>query len=407
MFRLIRLYLSFDGFSYSFAFIPFHFQIYGENLTNYCSQFSFYSYHPIEKNLSLLPPQSEIAIHSPNLENVYEPILYGEKFEDYPPLNLDHYKKLFWNQTFHLRYYKDIFVTPSCALYYNHTYYVQMAQEPPPNNSFIYFVNAENIIAISHIHIFVYGHALIDLYPNFMVVPKYILDKSYVPLKSYNSFMPPLFESIGFPRERTLVLAQELYMIFSPNVYIFKERNKMYPKPFYYNAFIKKIAEHFHLRQKAPHLYFLANRNPDENRFLTNFDEIIKIVRSKYPNYKFEKCPHLSATKDYIILLDKVKLMWGVHTSFLFNMAYMQPKTVICELQCNFYLPNTNTMNENWNNLLYFSLALGLKVVFGRDMNIIWLEKKQRGKPQIAIDMIGIGLKYLESLPPDTFPCNI
>ena len=377
------------------------------NVTNFFPKLGFYNQVPIEKNLSTIVPKFEIEVSSPNLKEVYEPIIYADKFEDYPPLTLDYYKKLFWNQTFHLMHIPDIFVTPSCALYQNNTFYVETAQESSPNNSFLYVLNAENIIAVSHIHVFVYGHALIDLFPNFMVVPKYVLDKSYAPVKSFNSFMKPLFESIEFPRERILAFGQEIYIIFTTNVYIFRERNKMYPKPYYYREFIKKIVQHFNLRQKAPTIYYLANRNFDENRHLTNFDQIVKSVRKKYPNYKFEKCPHLPTTKDYILTFDQVKLLWGVHTSFLLNFAYMQPKTVVCELQCNFYLPKTSTLDPNWNNLLYFSLGLGLKVVFGRDRDIHWLELKQKGKPQVAIDMIGIGLKYLESLPSDTFPCNL
>ena len=89
----------------------------------------------------------------------------------------------------------------------------------------------------------------------------------------------------------------------------------------------------------------------------------------------------------------KTKLLWGVHTSLLFNCVYMKPESVVCEVQFEFII--NGYLSSYWSNVLFLAKSLRLKVVFARDPNILWESRNSSISMDLVVRMIQSGLKYL------------
>lgn len=150
------------------------------------------------------------------------------------------------------------------------------------------------------------------------------------------------------------------------------------------NYFKKK----FSLDNIVPFRYIIANRRPDQKRYVADIHELVDACNKEFPMFHFEAFTPDDSKPffEQALFFNSFKFIWGVHGSLMANILYMQPKTVVVEIQCE----------NNWlNSFLNVGQIAGLCHFAGRD-NINFYEKKNN-TIDLSYNLYVIATAFVES----------
>ena len=332
-------------------------------------------------------------------KNLIKTTVIGDNFDKYPTFSDSYFYKLFWKQNLRFTKLNDFYVSKNGGLFQNGNVYLsedyaQIFFPSDKKNLTYKIIFCSQLLSIGHRWVNIYGHLLINLIPTILSVPNYIVLTSYLPIPFFfQSSFNPLFESINYPIENFISHFDD-EILFSKIVYSYANDATL-PKPLMYLKFSTLLSKYFETNNINPIQYVILNRDKiEESRSLNNLNEIFFALRSKIPSIKFIKKPtNYSSFKEQVHFYAKTKLLWGVHTSLLFNCVYMKPESVVCEVQFEFII--NGYLSSYWSNVLFLAKSLRLKVVFARDPNILWESRNSSISIDLVVRMIQSGLKYL------------
>ncbi|OHT05399.1 hypothetical protein TRFO_06003 [Tritrichomonas foetus] len=261
-----------------------------------------------------------------------------------------------------------------------HPRYWPMFYKTPPSVTYNYKIY-QSAICLGHQHSSDFGHWFLEVLPAYAIMPEEILKKSVVVVPFKREFVIFGFEFIGVKEEQ--IVEGDNIPIFAYHYYTMDytfcgDLNK------YLIAKMRQMfIERFNLAKEPPTEYVTFNR-PNMSRCIGNYKHLRNELREKWPSIKFSDGIYYKSLKDQAVYFDKIKFLFAVHGSVLANIIFMQPNTVVVDLQM-----------EQWLlSFLWLSAYTGKFMVVGRDPRISW-----RGiKPNIidlkyAVSLIEAGLK--------------
>lgn len=233
----------------------------------------------------------------------------------------------------------------------------------------------ESVICLGHQHTSDFGHWFLEALPAYSAIPKDILLKSYVVVPEEKEYIYQGFEAIGVKRDHVIAGGDNLF--FAKNFYTVEFTFCGDLVPFLVNNLRNHFVNLYNLDKVEPDLFLVYNRK-GKSRAIGNFDELMKMLNTKFPKIKWQEAVLPNTLEEQAKYFNRVKLIFSIHGSIFANGLFMQNDTAIVDLQM-----------EQWLlSFLYLTSYTGKYMVAGRDPAISW-----RGlTPNI------INLNYVEKL---------
>ena len=189
----------------------------------------------------------------------------------------------------------------------------------------------ENIVAVTHSHIFIFGHFISDVLIPLLIFPKEIISRSYVILEAkgirhshYLKYIDISLDQVIFLPRKQWIYTSNLYTPVDPFVHI-SHYGKLG------RTFSQKIRNYFNLSNVIPNKYYLTNRPVNRTRHISNMLEICDIFKIRYPERDFTFLPDFNNFDDAAHNWGVAKIILGPTGSNLFK-HYIMPKK-----QCTSY----------------------------------------------------------------------
>jgi hypothetical protein len=245
----------------------------------------------------------------------------------------------------------------------------------------------ERVIAMGHPLISNYAHAVMDTFVHLFGFPRQIIDTSYfVTSLAVERVLPPYVSQalswFGLS-ERLIVLSKKEYIWAN---YSYAYKTSYYGQP---PDFLRKMRfvmiDKLGLDRKPPSLYGLMNRK--NNRMILNMYKVLERIRAVYKDVKWELVSYHRILEETAILFNNIRFLMGVNGAGMTNMLYMQPNSVVCELQTI----------DTWYFMRYGEM-LGLYFVEYRFWGLKHFGQKGANLDlDDAIQIVAAGLKALNS----------
>jgi hypothetical protein len=217
----------------------------------------------------------------------------------------------------------------------------------------------ESAICLGHQHSADFGHWFLEVLPAYCVIPRDVLLKSIVVLPEFHAHLLDGFSLLGV-REEQIVTGLGL-SVFARNFYTASFVFCGDLTQFLIVSFRTMLVKRFGLWKNPPTKFELHNRW-NMSRSCGNFWEIMDAVKSTWPQFPWEECPHVLGIENQAKFFEQVKLLYGIHGSVFANVLFMQDNTALVSVEM-----------EQWLlSFLWLSAYTGKYHTLGRDPRITW-----------------------------------
>lgn len=345
-------------------------------------EYSFKLKNPYIKVTYNFPVSKVIDLSkSVELENVPKFLVYGDLGNDAKLPSEYDIRNFARNLTIELVLLENVFITNEGIVIKDNVYYygnpechysVNLHRRVPNELTVEYF---SDTLMITHEYGWFYAHWVIDFLPILFQVPKEILRTCTILLTNINEYIVDTLLFLGVDHEQFWVINSDK-VVFSQ--YHYTARPILCCQ---FNAFLikdmrRQIVEALKLDKSPPTLYLLYNREDAQFRKMENFDEVLKELKSKYPNIKWILEAFPTKFFEAVAYFNQIKLFIAIHGASFSNTIFMQPKTAVAEISV-----------ERWvDNYLYVSAYVDVYHAVARDTSIKW--RDQGGSTRASLDMI-------------------
>lgn len=232
-----------------------------------------------------------------------------------------------------LSVFTNIFVTYQCALLRNNNLYYsspicQSDSEFIPKR--LVGVYAD-VLSLCHSPMKNYARFTFDVFCFLLYIPQKILENSTFITNQMRNY---IHESLN-------LFNIQSYHVLKPDEYVYALRTySIEPHPCVeifgqslvaLRAFIKKI---YNLDEENPYIFAFFNRK--ETRHISNLKQIYYAAKQKYPGffYMYDQ-PFYTTYLENSRLFNKILILFTPHGALCVNLMFMQPKTVLIEIQAD------------------------------------------------------------------------
>jgi hypothetical protein len=177
-----------------------------------------------------------------------------------------------------------------------------------------------------------YAHVHFDVLGPLLLLPREIVDKSFFLM----SVPMPVFYVEGLSwfglNDRIIMINAKKEFIWASYCYIYS-RHRSHLISVVYQKIRSFVCEKLGLDKSKPGRYGFLNRVQGKSRYIANMNEIREWAQVKYKGIIWEHLtsgPHILQNAK---VFNSVILFFSVHGAAMVNVIYMQPKSVVCELQ--------------------------------------------------------------------------
>ncbi|EAY03403.1 hypothetical protein TVAG_043490 [Trichomonas vaginalis G3] len=252
------------------------------------------------------------------------------------------------------------------------------------------YTTVDKAICITHEYGWFFAHWLIDFMPKFAIIPEDILLSSKIIITSYADFTINGLKFLGVkqsniiaPVPDTAVFCRTLYTV-EPivctkfNAYLLLNLRSL---------IVKKCK----LDTTPATKYVFYNRENTDYRKFGNYNDILKSIKSSYPQYSWQNIKISGGIKDQAKLFNSIKVFVAMHGAAFANTLFMQPNSSVAEI-----------MGDRWvDNYLWISAYAQVHHVVCRDMKVQWRESGSKNviDTKTILQLVDVAIKSMESTP--------
>ena len=226
--------------------------------------------------------------------------------------------------------------------------------------------------------------------PKFAIIPEDILLSSKIIITSYADFTINGLKFLGVkqsniiaPVPDTAVFCRTLYTV-EPivctkfNAYLLLNLRSL---------IVKKCK----LDTTPATKYVFYNRENTDYRKFGNYNDILKSIKSSYPQYSWQNIKISGGIEDQAKLFNSIKVFVAMHGAAFANTLFMQPNSSVAEI-----------MGDRWvDNYLWISAYAQVHHVVCRDMKVQWRESGSKNviDTKTILQLVDVAIKSMESTP--------
>jgi hypothetical protein len=240
------------------------------------------------------------------------------------------YRKEWNNQTLNLIVFKDYYWMYQGAVFKNRTFtYRTYCQNDARTFPTIYVGRYYEVICLHSSWSVNYCHWTHDILAFLLEIPSEIRNRSHFVTGPIQHFAEETLDYLGMAN-RTVILGRKDY-IFADFAYSWEPFPCAEQNPVILVRYRKFLTDNFGLDKEAPTKHFFLNR--ELNRKIGNFNELISAAKQEFPKEPWELIRPFTSVITAAKEFNKARFFMTPHGSACINAIYMQPRTVLCEIQ--------------------------------------------------------------------------
>jgi len=287
---------------------------------------------------------------------------------------------------------KDVFVTKETIFIQDGVYYpfdcrchwrVCSNSHKGLPTSYDYVIH-DRVISISHEYSYFYAHWIMDMMPSFAILPAEIIENATIIIPFAQRFVIEGLGLLNIPissiislRENEVVFAKQFFTVLPIQCTVFSG--------YLLSNLREVISKKLNLDSKPPSMYVVYNRKTSF-RGIENFNSVFNSIQSTYSNISWVMCDIPKGLADQFRFFNNILFFLSVHGGTYANTLFMQPKTVVVEIQV-----------DRWvDNFLWISAFTNKYHVIGRNTSIKWrTESKNYLQSSYVNELVKTGLELI------------
>ena len=207
--------------------------------------------------------------------------------------------------------------------------------------------SCDNLIAIGHMWVFVFGHFVLDVLPSMLFIPENVRNTSKLLLTINSTMYKEYYYAMGFRDDQFVFIENDQFL------YVQQLHTVINKQPIHGNMVngIKEIGpivkKYYKVENIKPFYLGLQNRKEGLSRHLTNFDEIISECEKRYGKENILILPDAhKSLYDAVLAFSSLRIFFGPTGSGFTNMIFM-------EEECGIVMAMGNWINGTFTALAY------------------------------------------------------
>lgn len=222
----------------------------------------------------------------------------------------------------------------------------------------------KHAISISHEYSMFYAHWFVDFLPAFFVIPSNILKESVILVSTQDAFIYESLSILNINSEQIHYLHWSR-PIFVEELYTVRPITCCQFNYMLLTNFRRTVVKMFDMDMVKPYVYLLYNRENTDYRVITNFKQVCAAVKEKYPAIDWKSTIPPRGFYKQLIFFNTLKVYIAVHGANFANTLFMQPGSVVGEVQV-----------DRWvDNYLWVTSYVHVHHVVVRQMDIKWRDE--------------------------------
>lgn len=194
----------------------------------------------------------------------------------------------------------------------------------------------DSIISIGHEHTYLYGHWIIEILPNLILLPKEIIQQSIIILPNNFQFFDHL-SLIGVPKNNIIINS---YLIYAKKCYCVKEiytHHYNQGKILYLRRYLLKI---FNITNEIPKKFVFVSRRDGETKVVNNLNDLFHQCKENWPEHDWSYIYVSHNLSESVQTFYQTRFCYSIHCSGIMNSVFMQSNTIMFELRTKEPYPN-------------------------------------------------------------------
>jgi capsular polysaccharide biosynthesis protein len=188
------------------------------------------------------------------------------------------------------------------------------------------------VIRISSPWVFAYGHVLLDVIGPLFCFPIDIINSSRFFCADFpRGFLLDCLR--WFNLEKEMIVIQLGQYILAQQIYTYDRGFGSNYAPEGFARMKSWIQKRNRFESRPAWRCGFFNRDKFKMRWMSNMDHIMKMAKAKYQGFAWQPVGAKKSIEETAIFFDSLKFIFGMHGSGLLNVIFMQPKSVVCEVQ--------------------------------------------------------------------------
>ena len=188
----------------------------------------------------------------------------------------------------------------------------------------------ENVIALGHSHVYIYGHWFLDVLAPLALISDDIIKKSKIILqRNFDGIVRETMLIFNKTMHDLIFMGRDQWLI-AKNVYITNPPCHCQHIGRPWLNLHQRFYKFFRLDDIIPDKYYFINRQKGNMRYIHNFDELLNETRLLHPSITFLVGPDLIASiEETGKIYSSMKFLFCPTGSNVYKDVFMKPKSVI------------------------------------------------------------------------------